>query len=335
MTFLTRIGSKISAGASENSQKPNYAAHSHTSPSRLQNKHHHAEKNAKNAWQPNAGKARAARSAGFATPRSRVRGKPAGTRPARLRAPRALSCDADLDGRRDEQAPSPQPCRRRGREDDGQDPRRRRAEGSSATAPRNDVAQPAPRSRRRKRRRSTPSTSTRARWLVTALDRRSHRLRGLNSARRRKRGPRSSTARTPPRGLSLNDWRSALGVSWNSVRRRHALQAGLRELVFAATAKGAFLTAEWTGQVRPVSADGDRLPGGIQPNATPFLRTGRLTSQKSLLGCPYSSTPPSNKLAICTAAKHAADPEAMALASKSQPLCTRCCRVLQRGRPVL
>ena len=42
---------------------------------------------------------------------------------------------------------SPQPCRRRGSADDGQDPRRHRAEYSVATAPRNDVAQPVSRSR--------------------------------------------------------------------------------------------------------------------------------------------------------------------------------------------
>ena len=104
---------------------------------------------AKNTWQPKCGQSACSRSADDAAPRSTVRGKPAyatgatpGPAPALVRRrPRRTSRRA--------KRPSPQPCRRRGREDDGQDPRRRRAECSVATAPRNGVAQPAPRSRAR------------------------------------------------------------------------------------------------------------------------------------------------------------------------------------------
>ena len=43
---------KNSDFAPETHGKPNKAAHSHTSPSRLQNERPHAEQIAKNAWQP-------------------------------------------------------------------------------------------------------------------------------------------------------------------------------------------------------------------------------------------------------------------------------------------
>ena len=89
-----------------------------------------------------AGKARAARSAGTASPRGRVRGKPAHATGATPGPARALVRHRPRRTSRRAKRPSPQPCRRRGREDDGQDPRRRRAECSVATAPRNGVAHP-------------------------------------------------------------------------------------------------------------------------------------------------------------------------------------------------
>ena len=91
-----------SAGASETRPKLNKAAHTHTSPSHLQNKHPHAEQRAKNPWQPKCGQSARARSA---TPPRRGAQCAASqlTRPARFQPSRPLSCDADLDGRRDEQ----------------------------------------------------------------------------------------------------------------------------------------------------------------------------------------------------------------------------------------
>ena len=103
----------------------------------------------KNARQPKWGKARAARSVDTTSPRGTVRGKPAyatGAFPAF--APALVRRRLRRTSRRAKR-PSPQLCRRRGSADDEQDPRRRRAKCSVAMAPRNDVAQPAPRSRAR------------------------------------------------------------------------------------------------------------------------------------------------------------------------------------------
>ena len=93
----------MSGFAPETRKNPNKADHSHTSPSRLQNKRPHAEQRAKNAWQPKYSKSERAHAA-LTTPR-RVAQCAASqlTRPVRFQPSRPLSCDADLDGRRDEQ----------------------------------------------------------------------------------------------------------------------------------------------------------------------------------------------------------------------------------------
>ena len=86
----------------ETCNNPSKVPHSHTSPSRLQNERPHAEQIAKNAWQPKCGQSERARSADTALS---VVGCAASllTRPARFAPSRPLSCDADLDRRRDEQ----------------------------------------------------------------------------------------------------------------------------------------------------------------------------------------------------------------------------------------
>ena len=91
--------------------------------------------------------ASAARSADTTVPRGRVRGKPASASSAIPDPAPALVRRRPRRTSRRAKRPSPQPCRRRGSADDGQDPRRRRAECFVAIAPRNGVAQPAPRSR--------------------------------------------------------------------------------------------------------------------------------------------------------------------------------------------
>ena len=105
----------------------------------LQNESPHAEQIAKNGWQQNAAKASAARSADTTAPRSTVRGKPAYATCAFPTLAPALVRRRPRRTSRRAKRPSPQPCRRR------------RAECSVATAPRNDVAQPAPRGRAREK----------------------------------------------------------------------------------------------------------------------------------------------------------------------------------------
>ena len=100
----------MSGFAPETSKNPNYAAHSHTSPSRLENKHPHAEQIAKNTWQPNAAKASAARNPGTAAPRGTVRGKPAYATGAFPTLAPALVRRRPRRTSRRAKRPSPQPC---------------------------------------------------------------------------------------------------------------------------------------------------------------------------------------------------------------------------------
>ena len=144
---LTCNPGQNSAFTSETPPKPNKAAPRHSSPSRLQNERPHAEQIAKNAWQPKCGQSARARSADTTAPRNTVRGKPAYATGAFPTLAPALVRRRPRRTSRRAKRPSPQPCRRRGSADDGQDPRRRRAECFVAIAPRNGVAQPAPRSR--------------------------------------------------------------------------------------------------------------------------------------------------------------------------------------------
>ena len=84
------------------------------------------------------------------------------TRPSRFQPSRPLSCDADLDARRDEQNG---PAHSRA-------DRQRRAQSSVATAPRNDVTQPAPRSRARVDGVESPSFASNVsrRWRVGGVE---------------------------------------------------------------------------------------------------------------------------------------------------------------------
>ena len=102
-----------SAGASETYRKPNKTAHSHTSPSRLQNEHPLAEQRAKNAWQAKCSKSARARSADTAAPRGTVRGKPAYATGAFLALAPALLRRRPRRTARRAKRPSPQPSRRR------------------------------------------------------------------------------------------------------------------------------------------------------------------------------------------------------------------------------
>ena len=117
-----------SACTPETPPKPSKTAHSHTSPSRLQNERPHADQIAKNTWQPKCSKSERARSADSAAPRGTVRGKPAyATGGFPTLAPALVRRRPRRTSRRAKR-PSPQPCRHRRSADDGQDPRRRRAE---------------------------------------------------------------------------------------------------------------------------------------------------------------------------------------------------------------
>ena len=132
--------------APKTQRNANNTAPHHTSPSRLQNECPHAEQRAKNPWQPKCGQSACSRSSDDAAPRSTVRGKPAYATGATPDPAPAFVRRRPRQTSRRAKRTSPQ---RRGSADDGQDPRRRRAECSVATAPRNGVAQPAPRSRAR------------------------------------------------------------------------------------------------------------------------------------------------------------------------------------------
>ena len=88
----------------------------------------------------NAAKASAVRSVDTAAMRNKVRGTPAYATGAFPTLAPALVRRRPRRTSRPAKRPSPQSCRRRGSADDGQDPRRRRAECIIATVPRHEEA---------------------------------------------------------------------------------------------------------------------------------------------------------------------------------------------------